>query len=71
MAVPKKKTSPSKKGMRRGGNGTYRVKVPNVVANGETGEYQLQHHISPDGYYGGKKVVVDKPRKEKDEKVQK
>jgi large subunit ribosomal protein L32 len=62
MAVPKKKTSPSKKGMRRGGNGTYKTKISNAVVNGSSGEYQLQHHISLDGYYNGKKVIVDKTK---------
>ena len=46
MAVPKKKTSPSRRGLRRGGNGTYKANMPNVVINKETGEYQLPHHIS-------------------------
>jgi large subunit ribosomal protein L32 len=70
MAVPKKKTTPSKRGMRRGGNGAYKIKIPNVVANSETGEYQLQHHVSLDGYYRGRKVIADKPKKEKNEKTQ-
>ncbi len=60
MAVPKKKTSPCKRGLRRGGNGTYKLNMPNVVVNKETGEYQLPHHISVDGYYKGKKVIQEK-----------
>ncbi|MDR3078700.1 MAG: 50S ribosomal protein L32 [Rickettsiales bacterium] len=67
MAVPKKKTTPSRKGMRRGGNGTYRLKVPNVVTNGETGEYQLPHHVSLDGHYNGRKVLKDRPKEPKGE----
>lgn len=63
MAVPKKKTSPSKRGMRRGGNGTYKTTMPNVVINKETGEYQLPHHISKDGHYNGRKVIADKKPK--------
>lgn len=63
MAVPKKKTSPSKRGMRRGGNGTYKTSMPNVVINKETGEYQLPHHISKDGHYNGRKVIDDKKPK--------
>lgn len=59
MAVPKKKTSPSKRGLRRGGNGTYKAKMPNVIINKDSGEYQLPHHISKDGYYNGKKVIDD------------
>ncbi|MDR1494889.1 MAG: 50S ribosomal protein L32 [Rickettsiales bacterium] len=68
MAVPKKKTTPSRKGMRRGGNGTYRLEVPNVVANKTTGEYQLPHHISLDGYYNGRKVLKDRPKESREEK---
>jgi large subunit ribosomal protein L32 len=57
MAVPKRKTSPSKRNMRRGGNGSYKVNLPNVVIDATTGEYKLSHHISVDGYYNGRKVV--------------
>ena len=57
MAVPKKKTSKSKRNMRRGSNGTYAVNFPNVVCDATTGEYKLSHHISTDGYYKGEQVV--------------
>lgn len=67
MAVPKKKTSPSRRGNRRGGNGTYKTNIANVVVNKETGEYQLQHHISLDGHYNGKKVIQDKVKKVQEE----
>ncbi|MBO4956877.1 MAG: 50S ribosomal protein L32 [Rickettsiales bacterium] len=70
MAVPKKKTSPSRRGLRRGGNGTYRTNMPNVVVNKETGEFQLQHHISLDGHYNGKKVIKDKVKKTSEETEQ-
>jgi large subunit ribosomal protein L32 len=69
MAVPKKKTSPSRRGKRRGGNGAYRTTLANVVVNKDSGEYQLPHHISIDGYYNGKKVIKNKVKKEK-EKVE-
>lgn len=65
MAVPKKKVSPSKRGMRRGGNGTYKTTLPNVVENKTTGEFQLMHHISLDGHYNGKKIIKDKVKKDK------
>ena len=64
MAVPKKKVSPSRRGMRRGGNGAYRLEFPNVLVDKTTGEYKLAHHISIDGYYDGKKVVEEKKNKE-------
>jgi large subunit ribosomal protein L32 len=58
MAVPKKKTSKSKRNMRRASNGSYALTFPNVVINKTTGEYQLPHHISlTDGFYGDKQVV--------------
>ena len=67
MATPKKKTSQSRKGLRRGGNGTYSVNLPNVMIDKDTGEYKLSHHISLDGYYNGKKVIKENPNKNKKE----
>ena len=69
MAVPKKKTSKSKAGMRKGGNGTYKTKLPNVMIDKDTGEYKLSHHISLDGYYKGRKVLKDKKKKDTSEDV--
>ena len=57
MAVPKKKTSKSKRNMRRGSNGSYKVNIPQVGEEKETGGDQLPHHISSDGYYKGRKVI--------------
>lgn len=67
MAVPKKKVSSSKRGMRRGGNGTYKVNFPNILVDKVTGEYKLAHHISVDGYYNGKKIIDTEKKKEKKE----
>jgi large subunit ribosomal protein L32 len=65
MAVPKRKKSKSRRNMRRGSNGSYFVNIPNVMVNPTTGEYQLAHHISIDGYYNGRKVVdLDKSSSE-------
>ena len=63
MAVPKKKKSISRSGMRRGSNGTFEADFPNVTTDKTTGEFKLSHHISVDGYYKGKKVVADKKKK--------
>lgn len=57
MAVPKRKKSKSRRNMRRGSNGSYSVKLPNVVIDPTTGEYKLSHHISVDGYYNGRQIV--------------
>lgn len=56
MAVPKKKTSKSRRNMRRS---HHAIKKINVVVDAVTGEYKLPHHISlVDGYYNGRQVLV-------------
>lgn len=55
MALPKKKTSKSKKGMRRSHD---RVPVPNVVYC-ECGEPTLPHRVCPKcGNYRGRQMLV-------------
>lgn len=57
MAVPKKKTSKSKRNMRRS---HHALKGINVVLDATTGEYKLPHHISlSDGFYNGRQVIVE------------
>jgi large subunit ribosomal protein L32 len=57
MAVPKKKTSKSKRNMRRS---HHALKGVNVVLDSTTGEYKLPHHISlTDGFYNGRQVLVE------------
>ncbi len=58
MAVPKKKTSKSKRNMRRAHDS---IKPVNVIVDPVTGEYKLPHHISlADGTYNGRQVVTEK-----------
>jgi len=57
MAVQKNKKSPSRRNMRRSHD--FLVK-PNIATDKSTGEEHLPHHISPKGFYRGKKVLVDK-----------
>jgi large subunit ribosomal protein L32 len=58
MAVPKRKTTKSKRNMRRS---HHALKPVNIVTDPTTGEYKLPHHISlTDGYYKGKQVVAQK-----------
>ena len=55
MAVPKRKTSISRKKMRRSHH-----KIPNVniVEDKKSGEYSLSHHVDlKSGYYNGKKIL--------------
>lgn len=55
MAVPKKKTSKSRRNMRRSHLALGKV---NVVVDKDSGEYKLPHHISlADGTYKGRKVI--------------
>ena len=63
MAVPKKKTSKSRRGNRRGSNGTFNPNFPNVLIDKESGEYKLAHHIASDGSYKGNKIIVKKVKK--------
>ena len=53
MAVPKRKTSKSKKKMRRSHHGLSKF---NIIEDKISGEYKLSHHIDlKSGYYNGKK----------------
>ncbi len=58
MAVPKKKTSKSRRNQRRS---HHALKAINVVVDPITGEYKLPHHISlTDGTYNKRQVIVAK-----------
>ena len=55
MAVPKRKTTPSKRGMRRGHDS---LKAENWVEDSNTGEPVRRHHIDlKTGMYKGKQVI--------------
>ena len=55
MAVPKRKTSTSKKKMRRSHHKLLKV---NTIEDKKSGEYKLSHHIDlKSGYYNGKKIL--------------
>jgi large subunit ribosomal protein L32 len=57
MAVQQNKKSPSKRGMHRSHD---HLHAPSLAVEPTTGEVHLRHHISPTGYYRGKKVVKSK-----------
>jgi large subunit ribosomal protein L32 len=54
MAVQQNRKSPSKRGMRRAHD---RLRGATLSVEPTTGETHLRHHVSPDGYYRGRKVV--------------
>lgn len=65
MAVPKRKTSKSRRNMRRSHHALGKV---NVVEDSTTGELKLPHHISLDGYYNGRQVIVEPEAAAEDDK---
>ena len=59
MAVPKRKQSPSRTGMRRAQ--TMKFSSKNIVEDKKSGEYRLPHHIDPKtGMYRGRQVLDPK-----------
>jgi large subunit ribosomal protein L32 len=57
MAVQQNKKSPSKRGMHRSHNA---LTQPGTAVEPTTGEVHLRHHISPNGFYRGRKVLATK-----------
>ncbi len=55
MAVPKRKTTKSRRNMRRSHHALGKV---NVVIDPITGDYKLPHHINVDGSYNNRQVVI-------------
>mgnify|MGYP001331431779 CR=1 FL=1 len=58
MAVPKRKTSKSRRNIRRS---HHKIKDPNVIEDKKSGEFRLSHHIDlKTGTYNGKQVLEPK-----------
>ncbi|HXI38091.1 MAG TPA: 50S ribosomal protein L32 [Burkholderiales bacterium] len=57
MAVHQNKKSPSRRNMRRMHD---RLSAPPLAVEPTTGETHLRHHVSPTGFYRGKKVLKTK-----------
>ena len=58
MAVPKRKTSKSRRNKRRS---HHRIISPNVVEDKKSGEYRLSHHIDlKTGIYNNKQILEPK-----------
>tara|TARA_X000000368_G_C22648354_1_gene544084 strand:- start:361 stop:534 length:174 start_codon:yes stop_codon:yes gene_type:complete len=55
MAVPKRKTTVSKRNKRRS---HHKISNVNVVEDKKTGEYRISHHVDlKTGFYNGKKIL--------------
>ena len=62
MAVPKRKTTPSKRNMRRS---HHRAGTKLFAEDKKSGELRRPHHIDlSTGMYRGKQILVKKPKKE-------
>lgn len=57
MAVQQNRKTRAKRGMRRAHDS---LRSPSLSIEPETGETHRRHHISPDGYYRGRKVIPSK-----------
>jgi large subunit ribosomal protein L32 len=54
MAVQQNRKTPSKRGMRRSHDS---LQAPTLSVDPTSGETHRRHHVTPDGYYKGKKVI--------------
>jgi len=57
MAVQKSRKSPSRRGMRRAHDA---LTAPTLSVDRTSGELHRRHHVTPNGFYRGRKVI-DKP----------
>jgi len=57
MAVQKSRKTPSTRGMRRSHDA---LSAPALSVDPTSGETHRRHHVSPEGYYKGRKVIADK-----------
>lgn len=55
MAVQKGRKTPSRRNMRRAHDA---LKGPTLAVDSTTGETHRRHHITADGYYRGRRVIV-------------
>ena len=62
MAVPKRKTSPMKRGFRRSADA---LKAPTYVEDKDSGELRRPHHVDlKTGMYRGRQVFTQKAKEE-------
>ena len=58
MAVPKRKTSKSRRDKRRS---HHKIKTPNIIEDKKSGEFRLSHHVDlKTGIYKGRQVFEPK-----------
>ena len=57
MAVQQNRKTPSKRGMRRAHDA---IEAHALSVDSQSGETHVRHHITPGGYYRGRKVLNTK-----------
>lgn len=57
MAVQQDRKSPSKRGMRRAHDA---LTASTLATDPTSAEVHLRHHVTADGFYKGKKVIIKK-----------
>lgn len=55
MAVQQRRKTRSRRGMRRAHDA---LRTPALSIDPTTGETHLRHHVTPDGFYRGRQVIV-------------
>jgi large subunit ribosomal protein L32 len=65
MPVQKSRVTRSRRGMRRSHDG---LTANALSVDAATGETHRRHHISPDGYYKGRQVIVKNAVTEEEDK---
>ena len=61
MAVQKSRKTPSKRGMHRSHDALAR---PALSQDPQSGETHRRHHVTPDGFYRGRRVIEKSEEKE-------
>lgn len=56
MAVQKSRKTPSRRGMRRSHDA---LGKPALSVESATGETHIRHHVTPDGFYRGRRVIAE------------
>jgi large subunit ribosomal protein L32 len=64
MAVQQNRKTPSRRGMRRSHDA---LSGPTLSVEPTTGEIHRRHHISEDGFYRGRQVIVEKIEEDDEE----
>lgn len=64
MAVQQNRKTPSRRGMRRSHDA---LTGPTLSVEPTTGEIHRRHHISEDGFYRGRQVIVEKIEEDDEE----